>query len=71
MFNDVNYDRRRFLRAVVMTIAASELGTSGSAEAQPGKINPAVEGELPSLGGATEWLNSQPFTKAGLRGKSI
>ena len=28
-----------------------------------------VEGELPSFGGATGWLNSQPLTAAGLRGK--
>ena len=28
-----------------------------------------VEGELPSFGGATGWLNSQPLTPAGLRGK--
>ena len=27
-----------------------------------------VEGELPSLDGATEWLNSPPLTPAGLRG---
>jgi len=30
-----------------------------------------VEGELPSLGGATGWLNSQPLTKADLRGKVV
>jgi thiol-disulfide isomerase/thioredoxin len=30
-----------------------------------------IEGELPSLGSATEWLNSQPLTAAGLRGKVI
>jgi len=30
-----------------------------------------VEGELPSLGGATEWLNSPPLTPAGLRGKVV
>jgi thiol-disulfide isomerase/thioredoxin len=30
-----------------------------------------VEGELPSLGGATGWLNSPPLTKAGLRGKVV
>lgn len=28
-----------------------------------------VEGELPSLDGATGWLNSEPLTLAGLRGK--
>ena len=30
-----------------------------------------VEGELPSLGGATGWLNSQALTKADLRGKVV
>jgi thiol-disulfide isomerase/thioredoxin len=30
-----------------------------------------VEGELPSLGGATGWLNSPPLMAAGLRGKVV
>ena len=30
-----------------------------------------VEGDLPSLGGAIEWLNSPPLTAAGLRGKVV
>jgi thiol-disulfide isomerase/thioredoxin len=30
-----------------------------------------VEGELPSFGGATGWLNSEPLTPAGLRGKVV
>jgi len=30
-----------------------------------------IEGELPSLGSATGWLNSQPLTTAGLRGKVV
>ncbi len=30
-----------------------------------------VEGKLPSLAGATGWLNSQPLTAAGLRGKVV
>ena len=30
-----------------------------------------VEGVFPSLGGATEWLNSPPLTAAGLRGKVV
>jgi thiol-disulfide isomerase/thioredoxin len=37
----------------------------------PAAIQLPVEGELPSLGGATEWLNSQPLTAAGLRGKVL
>ena len=30
-----------------------------------------VEGEFPSLDGATEWLNSEPLTPAGLRGRVV
>lgn len=31
----------------------------------------AVEGEFPDLGGATAWLNSEPLTPAGLRGRVV
>ncbi len=37
----------------------------------PAAIRLPIEGELPSLGGATEWLNSPPLTAAGLRGKVV
>jgi hypothetical protein len=30
-----------------------------------------IEGELPHLGGATTWLDSEPLTPAGLRGKVV
>jgi thiol-disulfide isomerase/thioredoxin len=30
-----------------------------------------VEGEMPSLDGAIDWLNSRPLTKADLRGKVV
>jgi thiol-disulfide isomerase/thioredoxin len=31
----------------------------------------SVEGELPELDGATDWLNSEPLTPEGLRGKVV
>ncbi len=34
----------------------------------PAAVRLPIEGELPSLGSATEWLNSPPLTAAGLRG---
>jgi thiol-disulfide isomerase/thioredoxin len=42
----------------------------------PQQITPAaarlpIEGELPSLASATGWLNSEPLTPAGLRGKVV
>jgi thiol-disulfide isomerase/thioredoxin len=37
----------------------------------PAAVQLPVEGELPSFGGATGWLNSQPLTAASLRGKVV
>src|SRR6266849_6457640 len=72
MSEEIDHDRRRFLGTAAMTIAAAQLGMIGSANAQSSKTAQLpVEGELPSLGSATEWLNSQPLTPAGLRGKVV
>src|SRR6267142_4108756 len=73
MSEDINDDRRRFLGNAAMTIAATQLGMFGFA-VQPmtaAAVQLPIEGELPSLGSATEWLNSQPLTAAGLRGKVV
>jgi thiol-disulfide isomerase/thioredoxin len=37
----------------------------------PAAVQLPIEGELPSLGSATGWLNSQPLTAAGLRGQVV
>ena len=37
----------------------------------PSAVKLPIEGELPSLGSATGWLNSQPLTTPGLRGKIV
>ena len=37
----------------------------------PAAVPLPIEGELPSLGGATGWLNSPPLSAAGLRGKVV
>ena len=37
----------------------------------PNAVPIRIEGEFPSLGGATEWLNSPPLTAAGLHGKVV
>src|SRR5262245_49528752 len=41
------------------------------ARLHPAAAELPVEGELPSLGGAIDWLNSQPLSAAGLRGKVV
>ncbi|HKN21530.1 MAG TPA: redoxin domain-containing protein, partial [Terracidiphilus sp.] len=55
-----------------MTIAAAQLGIAGCAKAQSTEaVRLPVEGDLPSLSGATTWLNSPPLTTAGLRGHVV
>jgi thiol-disulfide isomerase/thioredoxin len=49
-----------------MTFAAAKFGTVGSYA-----LPLTNEGDLPSLHGATGWLNSNPLTQAGLRGKVV
>jgi thiol-disulfide isomerase/thioredoxin len=54
--------------APIETLAADK---SVAQQVMPAAVQLPVEGEFPSLGGATEWLNSQPLTAAGLRGKVV
>ena len=73
MSNDIDRDRRRLLGSAALTVAAARFGAIGTVLQQIACAASAarVEGELPSLGGATEWLNSPPLTAAGLRGKVV
>jgi thiol-disulfide isomerase/thioredoxin len=41
------------------------------ATTHPAAVQLPVEGSMPSLAGATEWLNSPPLTPAGLRGSVV
>jgi len=69
---EITRDRRRFLSNAAMTVAAAQLGIAGCAKAQSSAATKLpVEGDLPSLGGATTWLNSQPLTPRGLRGSVV
>jgi thiol-disulfide isomerase/thioredoxin len=65
MSQAVDRHRRRFLGAAAMTLAAAPFGLFGSPSRLP------IEGDLPALHGATSWLNSEPLTKGGLRGKVV
>jgi thiol-disulfide isomerase/thioredoxin len=64
MSEQINH-RRRLCATAAMILAAGRLDLISPAQAQP------VEGQMPSLGNATEWLNSRPLTPAGLRGKVV
>ena len=50
------------------TLAADK---SVARQRMPAAVQLPIEGELPSLGSATEWLNSEPLTADGLRGKVV
>lgn len=71
MKEETQYDRRCFLSTAVKTIGAVQLGIIGctARKATPSDLQLPVEGEMPVLAGATAWLNSQPLTVDGLRGR--
>jgi thiol-disulfide isomerase/thioredoxin len=58
--------RRRFLGATAMTLAAAQLGLSGTAQA-----NDPVPREWAAFERAPEWINSPRLTAANLRGKVV
>jgi thiol-disulfide isomerase/thioredoxin len=73
MRESINHDRRRFVGAAAMTIAGARLGVLGSALEQLACAAGQLSGnsELSSLRGANLWLNSEPLTAEGLRGKIV
>jgi len=71
MAEPINEERRRFLGAAAYSLAAARLGTMGAAIQQMACAALVNEGTLPSLKGATEWINSPPLTPEGLRGKVV
>jgi thiol-disulfide isomerase/thioredoxin len=65
---------------LLATIAANAIGAPAktfagdkdvSPQTLPAAVRLSVEGEFPSLAGATVWLNSQPLSTATLRGKVV
>ena len=71
MSADLNQSRRRFLGVAAITVAATQFNMLARAKSPSAATQFPVEGDLPSLKGATEWLNSQPLTAAGLRGQVV
>src|SRR5271165_2287783 len=60
-----------FTSAIGVPIAAYTEDGNMAPRATAAEIRLPVEGEFPSLGGATGWLNSTPLTPGGLRGKVV
>jgi thiol-disulfide isomerase/thioredoxin len=73
MQDSINLGRRRFIRNAAAALGATRLGVIGSTLQQLAcaAVTERDEGALPSLSGATQWLNSPPLTPAGLRGKVV
>lgn len=69
----IKYNRRDFLTTMMKTVAANQLGMIACTKQQAtsATVELLIEGELPSLVGAIAWLNSQPLTVDGLRGKVV
>ena len=55
MSEEIKHNRRNFLGTTAMAVAAAQLSMIGSAQAKSTTaIRLPVEGEMPSLGGATD-----------------
>src|ERR1044072_5605080 len=69
----INHERRQFIGTVgaAAALRAARLGVLASVIEQMACAALVNEGTLPSLKGATEWLNSPPLTPEGLRGKVV
>ncbi|QIP13826.1 redoxin domain-containing protein [Spirosoma aureum] len=73
MFNNLNYDRRRFLGTAAMTLAATQFGMSNVSgqSLTPRAVQLPIERALVSIRNATTWLNSTPLTADDIRGKVV
>jgi thiol-disulfide isomerase/thioredoxin len=64
------------LAAILVSAIGAPIETMAEEKNMMQRVTPTlvqlpIEGAFPSLGGATEWLNSPPLTPAGLRGKVV
>src|ERR1041385_728152 len=69
MFDQTNYGRRRFLGRAAMTLVGAKLGMLRATANTVADLQLPVEKNLPALERGLGWLNSQPLTANGLRGK--
>ncbi|HEY8562554.1 MAG TPA: redoxin domain-containing protein [Pyrinomonadaceae bacterium] len=73
MIVKITYHRRDFLTTGIQAIAALQFVALGCSlqNATPAVVQLTDKGEMPTLAGATVWLNSQPLTAESLRGKVV
>ena len=65
MSDQMTPDRLRYV------VATADFGKPAPGNAPFHATEMAIEGAAPSLGGATDWLNSSPLTTLGLRGHVV
>jgi thiol-disulfide isomerase/thioredoxin len=63
--------RRRFVRDAAAALTTGRLALLSAMIPQAGCTSPGAQRSMPSLAGATGWLNSPPLTAEGLRGKVV
>jgi hypothetical protein len=71
MGREFDIGRRGFVRAAAGTLAAGRLGILGILAPQAGCAAQAAEQTMPSLAGATGWLNTPALTPEALRGRVV
>lgn len=72
MLDHHHIDRRQFLGRAALILAAAGGGVGlMTQQVTRGAVRLRTEGEMPSLDGATAWLNSPALTPAGLRGHVV
>jgi thiol-disulfide isomerase/thioredoxin len=68
--DQIDYRRHGLVGASPITLATADFGILDTADISAG-VDATFEGRMPSLDGATTWLNSPPLTTEGLRGKVV
>jgi thiol-disulfide isomerase/thioredoxin len=74
MSDQINYRRHGLVNASSITLASADVSQRQDmldAANVASRSDTAFEGSMPSLDGATAWLNSPPLTAADLRGKVV
>ncbi len=70
MSDQINYRRHGLVDASSITLASADFGIRDAANPSSSS-DAAFEGRMPSLDGATAWLNSPPLTAGELRGHIV
>src|SRR5713101_7993384 len=70
MSDQINYRRHGLVDPSAITLRTADFGIRDAANISS-SIDAAFEGSMPSLDGATAWLNSPPLSATDLRGNVV